>query len=60
MYCIFDITGIAYYTNDKIYQQSRRNGGGDKSINQSATPLKYIEILEHKYHRDDPCHIDNI
>ena len=60
MYCIFGITGIAYYTNDKIYQQSRRNDGGDKSINHSATPLKDIEIPEHEYHRDDPCRIDNI
>lgn len=60
MYCIFGITGIAYYTNDKIYQKSHRNDGGDKSINHSATPLKYIEIPEHEYHRDDPCRIDNI
>ena len=60
MYGIFCITGIAHYTDDKIYQQSRRNDSGDKSINHSDSPLKDIEILEHEYHRDDPCRIDNI
>ena len=60
MYCIFDFTEIAHYTDDKIYQKSRRDDGGDKSINHSATPLKDIEIPEHEYHRDDPCRIDNI
>lgn len=38
MYCIFGITGIAYYMDDKIYQQSRRNDSGDKSINHSDSP----------------------
>lgn len=60
MYGAFGITGITHYTNDKIYQKSRGDDGGDKSINHSATPLKDIEILEHEYHRDDPCRIDNI